>query len=103
MFRLMMLAALLTAIPAAASAAETVRYRCKDWKAKHVHDTAKAETITATLKKLKCEVKRSAHGGHEDVQYRCPKWHQLQLKTHARAHKWEAWLKEFGFETEHQH
>lgn len=84
-------------------AGESVRYRCVKWKAKHIHDAKKAEVIVKTLKQLKCEVKRHAHGDHEDVQYRCAEWKTLQVKTHDDAHKWEKWLKEFGFETEHKH
>jgi len=82
---------------------EIVRYRLIDWKAKHIHDTKKAETIAATLKKLGCEVQQFSHNGHIDVKYRCPEWHELKLKTHEDAHKWENWLKEFGFTTEHKH
>ena len=82
---------------------EIVRYRLADWKTKHIHDTKKAETITATLKKLGCEVQQHSHNGHIDVKYRCPQWHELKLKTHEDAHKWENWLKEFGFTTEHKH
>ena len=100
--RLLVVAAL-TAIPLSLSADEVVRYRLKDWKAKHIHNTKNAETIAGTLKKLGCEVKRSGHEGHVDVRYRCPKWRQLDLDSHAQAHKWEKWLKEYQFETEHKH
>ncbi|WP_168566935.1 amidohydrolase [Crateriforma spongiae] len=103
MFRLVLLASVLALSPLTATAAEIVRYRCVEWKAKHIHEKKKADTIAETLKKLKCEVKRHAHGDHEDVQYRCPKWQALNLKTHDEAHKWEKWLKEYGFQTEHKH
>ncbi len=86
-----------------ASAAEIVRYRLPTWKAKHIHDSKKADIIADTLGKLKCELERKEHDGHIDVRYRCPQWRQLELKTHEEAHKWEKWLKDYEFETEHKH
>ncbi len=86
-----------------ASAAEIVRYRAPEWKQKHIYESAKAEKITETLKKLGCEVQQADHSGHIDVKYRCPNWKQLDLKTHEEAHKWESWFKEFQFQTEHKH
>ena len=83
--------------------AETVRYRAKEWQAKHIHDTKKAEKIADTLKSLGCEVEKNDHNGHLDVRYRCPDWKDLELKTHKEAHQWEDWLKEYGFETQHEH
>lgn len=103
MIRLLTLMLVLSGVSATASAAEIVRYQCKDWKAKHIHEAKKADTIAGTLKKLGCEVKRHEHDGHIDVRYRCPKWRQLELKTHDEAHKWEKWFKEYGFKTEHEH
>ncbi|KLU01373.1 MULTISPECIES: hypothetical protein [Rhodopirellula] len=109
MFRLVLLSLMVAgfslATPSAAevSAAETVNYRCKEWKAKHIHDKKAADTIEKTLKTLKCETQRHAHNGHDDLKYRCVEWKTLQLKTHEEAHKWESWLKEYGFETQHKH
>ncbi len=82
---------------------EEVRYRCVEWKTKHIHDEAQAKSISKTLTDLKCEVQQSSHNGHVDLKYRCPAWRKMSLKTHADAHKWEKWLKEYGFETEHHH
>ena len=90
-------------LPAVCMGDEVVRYQLKNWKAKHIHDEKKAESIVTTLKKLGCEVKKNQHNGHIDVTYRCPKWRQLDLQTHEAAHKWESWLKEFEFQTEHKH
>ena len=70
---------------------------------KAIHDSAKADTIVKTLTRLGCEVKKSQHGGHVDVRYRCPKWRQLRCDSHSEAHRWEKWLKEFSFQTVHQH
>ncbi|TWT83892.1 hypothetical protein CA13_53660 [Planctomycetes bacterium CA13] len=98
-----MFAAAFTLLPAIASADEVVRYQLTEWKAKHIHDEKKADTISKTLKKLGCELEKHQHDGHIDVKYRCPKWHELKLETHDEAHKWEAWLKEYGFKTEHKH
>lgn len=103
MFNRLILSLCLSMIPAMAMAEETVRYQLTDWKAKHIHDAKKADTIVTTLKKLGCEVKKHSHAGHIDVTYRCPKWRQLSLDSHADAHKWENWLKEFNFKTEHKH
>ena len=90
-------------LPSLAMADEIVRYQLPQWKAKHIHDAKKADTIAATLKKLGCELKKHQHNGHIDVQYRCPRWRELKLDSHADAHKWEKWLKEFEFKTEHKH
>ena len=104
MLRCMMLTALLLAGSAVSgTAAEIVRYRCENWKAKHIHDDDKATTIAETLKKLGCEVQEFEHNGHRDVKYRCPEWRELRLKTHAEANRWEKWFKEYGFQTEHRH
>ncbi|MEO1617264.1 MAG: hypothetical protein AAFV88_15550 [Planctomycetota bacterium] len=93
----------LVAQPQSVAAAEIVHYQCKDWKAKHIHDNKKAETITATLKKLGCEVKVEEHNGHKDVRYRCVKEKKLPVKTHEEAMKWEKWFKEYGFKAYHTH
>lgn len=103
MFRFLALAFLIAACPVLAGAEEIVRYQLKDWKAQHIHDAKKAETIFQTLKKLGCELKKEQHNGHIDVKYRCPEWRQLKLDTHEDAHKWEKWLKEYKFTTEHKH
>ena len=103
MFKRLLLALSLLLIPAIGMADEVVRYQLTNWKAKHIHDEKKADTIVATLKKLGCEVKKNQHNGHVDVTYRSPKWRQLELDSHDDAHKWESWLKEFEFQTEHKH
>ncbi|MCO8123198.1 hypothetical protein NHH03_15725 [Stieleria sp. TO1_6] len=106
-FTVLLLAFLVTAVvlaaAPAATAAEVVHFQCKEWKAKHIHDAKKAETIAATLKKLGCEVKQDEHNGHMDVKYRCEKEKQLPVKTHEEAVKWEKWFKEYGFKVYHTH
>lgn len=87
----------------AVEASEVVSYRCVKWTTRHEHDAKQADQIYSTLKKLKCEVKRSKHNGHDDIQYRCPEWIDYKAKTHADAHKLEAWLKALKFETKHEH
>ena len=84
------------------AASEVVEYRLEAWKTTHA-EGPKAEKLVGTLKKLRCEVKVGAHGGHTDVRYRCEKWQSLALKDHKTAHQWEAWLKNYGFETKHTH
>lgn len=86
-----------------AVAGEVVHFQCKEWKSKHIHDAEKAEKIAATLKKLKCEIKKVQHGGHIDIKYRCQKQMDLPVKSHAEAVKWEKWFKEFGFKVFHTH
>ena len=103
MIRLIALFVALAVMPSMVSAAEIVRYQCKEWKAKHIHDDKKAETIGKTLTKLGCELKKEQHNGHIDLKYRCEKWHELKLESHDEAHKWEKWLKEYNFVTEHKH
>ena len=60
-----------------AGAAEIVKYRAEKWQAKHIHDDKKAKTISATLKKLGCEVKQGQHNGHIDVKYPLPQVERL--------------------------
>ena len=86
-----------------ASAAEVVHFQCKEWKAKHIHDTKAADTIAKTLNKLGCETKQEQHNGHIDIKYRCVKQKDLPVKSHAEAVKWEKWFKEYGFKVYHTH
>ena len=89
--------------PSIAVAAEVVHYQCKDWKAKHIHDAKKAETIAKTMKNLKVEVSQSQHNGHIDLKYRCVKERSLSVKSHKEALDWEKWFKEYGFKAYHTH
>ena len=74
------------------NAAEVVHYQLKEWKAKHIHDEKKAETIFTTMKKLKIEAQKVPHNGHIDLKYRCVKEQHLPVKTHDEAMKWEKWV-----------
>jgi hypothetical protein len=109
MFRVLTAALVLTAVftlgtqATTASADEVVHYQLKEWKAKHIHDAKKADTIYKTLKKLGCEVKKASHGDHLDVKYRCVKERHLPVKSHQDAIKWEKWFKEYGFKVYHTH
>ena len=84
-------------------AAETVQYRCVNWKKRHEHNQKQADQIVDTLKKLKCEVKVNPHNGHVDIAYRCPEWLEHTTDSHDNAHKLQNWLKALGFETKHEH
>lgn len=86
-----------------AAGQEIVQFRLTDWKTAHFNDANKAQSNSATLKQIGCEVKQHAHGSHHDVSYRCPKWRSISLKSHNQAHQWEGWLKSKGFETAHNH
>ena len=98
-----MLLGLFVSVAVAVGADEVVQYRCVDWKSKHLHDMEKATKIVETLEALGCELEKSDHNGHIDVKYRCEEWRQIEPDTHAEAHKWEEWLKEYEFETKHEH
>jgi hypothetical protein len=87
-------------VVAETSAAETVRYRLENWKAKHIHDVAKADQLTDILKKLGCEVQKAEHNGHIDVKYRCPQWRQISPETEDEVVRWEKWLRQHSFQTE---
>lgn len=89
--------------PAFASGAEIVKFRLADWKAQHFHDQAQAKTFADTVVRLGVEAKTGSHGDHIDVSYRCVEWRSLQAASHESAHAWENWLKQAGFETQHQH
>jgi hypothetical protein len=89
--------------PTFASGAEIVRFRLADWKAQHFHDQAQAKTFVDTVSHLGCEAKTGSHGDHIDVNYRCVQWRSLQAASHDSAHAWENWLRQAGFETQHQH
>lgn len=89
--------------PALASGAEIVKFRLADWKAQHFHDQAQAKTFADTVVRLGIEAKTAPHGDHIDVTYRCVEWKSLQAASHESAHAWETWLKQAGFETQHQH
>ncbi len=86
-----------------AAADEIVRYRLESWKRKHLHDSAKADKIADTLKKLGCDVEKADHNGHIDVKYRCPQWRQISLDSHEEAGRWVRWFKTYHFQTEHKH
>jgi len=103
MFKRLLFAFLITLLPTFAIADEVVRYQLAEWKAKHIHDAKKADTIMQTLKKLGCELKKNQHNGHIDVKYRCMKGHELKLNSQEDAHKWEKRHKEINFRTEHKH
>jgi hypothetical protein len=93
----------LQAKEAFAAGQEIVQFRLTNWKTAHFNDAKKAQSHSATLKQIGCEVKQHAHGSHHDVSYRCPKWRSISLKSHNQAHQWEGWLKSKGFETAHNH
>ena len=109
MFRSVLMAAMVAAVclgttnAQSATASEIVSYRCEKWTTRHEHDKKQADQIVETLKKLKVEVERHSHNGHDDIKYRCPKWLSHETKTHDDAHKLEAWLKALKFETKHEH
>lgn len=89
--------------PALARGAEIVKFRLASWKAQHFHDQAQAKTFADTVAHLGCEAKTAPHNDHIDVTYRCVEWRSLQAPSHESAHSWETWLKQAGFETQHQH
>ncbi|MDV6031447.1 MAG: hypothetical protein F9B45_15385 [Phycisphaera sp. RhM] len=83
--------------------AETLAFYLPQWKSMHVDGTNQAAQLTATLKKLGCEVKQDSHAGHSDVSYRQPKWKEMQVKDHKMAEQWAGWLAKSGFDVSHAH
>lgn len=84
---------------------EAVEFRLTEWKRLHF-DTARAgdkDQVTATLKKLGCQIKEDQHGGHIDVAFRCPVWSTIRVPDHRTADRWMGWLEKTGFETKHSH
>lgn len=80
-----------------------VAFRMQNWKAKHIHDEAKAKKFEDTLKMLGCEVKNAKHNGHIDVSCRTIFWKTLALDSHDLAHQWVTWFKAAGFDIIHGH
>lgn len=81
---------------------EIVEYRLATWKTIHA-EGEEGQKVVDTLKRLRCEVQVDSHGGHTDVKYRSANWQQLSLPNHDVAHQWTSWLKNYGFETKHEH
>lgn len=91
------------AISTASIADEAIAYRLSKTKDVHFDDALKAEQHLAAVKKLGCEARMDAHGGHTDVSYRSVKWKVMEVANDKLAHQWEDWLKKAGFETIHGH
>lgn len=81
----------------------TVRYRLVDARTVHLHDADKARQIINTLTLIGCEITNRDHNGHIDATFRCPEWKTIELATEDQAHAWQRWLKESGFECQHEH
>ncbi|MGN6135322.1 MAG: hypothetical protein ACTHK7_11800 [Aureliella sp.] len=91
------------AAPGHVHTGESVAYQLAAWKSLHFDDAQKAAQHAATVKKLGCEVRQSAHSGHTDVSYRCPEWKTLAVANHQLAAQWIGWLKGSGFDVSHAH
>ena len=84
---------------------EAVDFRLVEWKKFHFESaqTRDQKQITATLKRLGCQIKEDRHGNHTDVAFRAPVWSTIRVADHATADQWMRWLKQTGFETKHSH
>lgn len=82
---------------------EVIAYRLTEWKEMHFDDPRQADLHLQAVKKLGCEAKKDAHGGHIDVVYRSPEWKQITVKSHDLVEQWEKWLVGAGFECWHVH
>ena len=82
---------------------EIVKYRLVDWKSRHIHDSTELNQLLTLYKALGCQMETSDHNGHTDVKAVCPEWMEIELPSHEAAHKWEEFLKDGGFETQHEH
>lgn len=83
--------------------AESVQYRCVEWKAKHVHSEMELKEILAIYRGLGCQFEVSKHNGHNDVKLRCPDWMEIDVVSHEAASVWQKYLQGLGFEAKHEH
>lgn len=76
-----------------------VAFRATNWQHKHIHDTAAAEKLVASLEKIGCEVNQFDHNGHLDVKYRCATWKSITVENETFQKEWAGWLAAQGLET----
>jgi predicted metalloenzyme YecM len=76
-----------------------IGFRVLNWQTRHIHDTAEAEKLIASLKKIGCEVTQNVHNGHLDVRYRCASWKSITVESDEFQQQWAGWLSRHGLET----
>lgn len=76
-----------------------ISFRQAEWKTLHLEDATKAETATATLKRIGCEVMQSQHDDHVDLKFRCITWKTLSFDTDQQVNQWVTWLVGNGLDT----
>ena len=88
--------------PAYAKGPEAVEFRMVKWKRMHGDGSANEKQMIETLKKLGAEVRVDQHDDHSDIAFRAPTWRDVHLADHAAADQLMGWLKQQGFETQHE-
>ncbi len=81
---------------------EVVEFRMVQWKQIHGDGSGKEKQMIDTLKKLGTEVRVDQHAGHSDVKFRAPTWRDVHVADHATADQLTGWLKQNGFEAQHE-
>ncbi len=80
-----------------------VRFRLSSMQSTHIHDAARVKSLTELYQMIGCDVRTHEHNGHTDITVRCPQWVTIGLINCQQAHQWQDWLKQNGFETQHEH
>ena len=88
---------------APAEGAVAVHYRLPRSQTLHPKNEKQTQEFLAIYSGLGCVVRQNQHAGHMDVSVTCPSWRNLVFTSHEEAHRVQKWLKDQGFETQHQH
>lgn len=88
-----------TPVQRVSQSTKKVSFRQVEWKTLHLKDMTEAETASATLKQIGCEVMHSQHEDHVDVRFRCVSWKTMNLETDQQVSQWSKWLIDNGLNT----
>ncbi|TWU39857.1 hypothetical protein Q31b_31720 [Novipirellula aureliae] len=88
--------------PTFAEGPEAVEFRMVKWKQLHGNGSAEEAQMLDQLKKIGVEVVVENHGNHSDIRFRAPTWRDIHVADHNTADQWMGWLKQNGFETQHE-
>ena len=89
-------------LPAMCFAEELVKYQLPAWKAKHIHDSFKADTIVKTLTRLGHEVKKKPARWARRCAIRCQNGDNFDVTVTLKLIAGKSGLR-FSFQTVHQH
>ena len=88
-----------TPVQRVSQSTKKISFRQAEWKTLHLKDMTEAETASATLKQIGCEVMQSQHEDHVDVRFRCGSWKTMNLETEQQVNQWAKWLIDNGLNT----